>query len=541
MENLIALVGAMAVCLTLVPLLVRLAPRLGMIDMPGERKIHAAPVPRVGGIGIAAGTIAVVALLMSGEPLVQAYLAGGIALLLLGAWDDSRNIGPYIKFLGQVIAVLPVVLYAGLTVHHFPFLPWSLPEYVGIPFTVFALVGVVNAVNTSDGLDGLAAGESLITLAGVGLLGYLAGGTVGLLIAAAAIGGVLGFLRYNTYPARIFMGDSGSQFLGFTSGVLVVLLTQRTDPGLSPVIVLPLLGLPVADLLMVIFRRLARGAHPMRPDKQHLHHRLLALGMDQRGTVAFIYSIQMVLILAALVLRGAPDGVMLAFYLTAMLVLFVGLSIAERRGWRAAAADRGNRVTAGPDGRAGAVVTAPRLIIETAVPMYIVAVAISVDFVPEPLAVIALGLLLFAALDILLFRMPRSLIHRVAAFLTVAVVVYTHVYVVGVTPLWRPAWEAPFFALLAFAFVLAIRFSPRRRMLEFRTTTTDFLLALMAGASLVLLEAELAPGDSSRFLVYLVVLFYGIELILTERRRRFEGLNISMLCALAAIAIHGLA
>ncbi|NIR30073.1 MAG: undecaprenyl/decaprenyl-phosphate alpha-N-acetylglucosaminyl 1-phosphate transferase, partial [Gammaproteobacteria bacterium] len=206
----LVLVTAMVISMALIPLAARMAPAVGMIDRPDARKVHAVPIPRVGGIGIVIGALVPMVLVAEADDLSVAFAIGGVALLLIGAWDDVEALDPYVKLLGQIVAAALVVYYGDLYVRYFPFLGHDpLPAWIGQPFTVFALVGAINALNTSDGLDGLAGGESVLSLAGVTYLAYQADGVSALMLAAATIGGVFGFLRYNSHPARVFMGDSG--------------------------------------------------------------------------------------------------------------------------------------------------------------------------------------------------------------------------------------------------------------------------------------------------------------------------------------------
>ena len=269
MELLLTLFTAGAASLAIVPLMMRLAPRLGMVDQPNSRKVHAYPIPRVGGWGIVLGALVAILVWAPFDELVLCYIFGVVVLFAFGAWDDRRELGHYTKFIGQLVAVSPVVFIAGLYVVHFPFVgPHAIPAWAAMAFTVFALIGMTNAINHSDGLDGLAGGEAVLSLVAIGFLAYLAKGNLTVLIAFSVIGGVFGFLRYNTHPAVVFMGDSGSQVIGFSLGLLAVLLTQRTAPDLSPTVVLLLLGLPVADILYVFYRRIREGRNWFFCDSQ---------------------------------------------------------------------------------------------------------------------------------------------------------------------------------------------------------------------------------------------------------------------------------
>jgi len=245
---------ALAVSMAVIPLMIRLAPGLGMIDLPDPRKVHHAPIPRVGGMGIVIGALVPLFIWLSFTPLNNAILLGACILLIFGTWDDIKELGHYTKFIGQFAAAGVVVYYGGLYVVHFPFMGLDLLNpAIGKPFTVFAIVGMINAINHSDGLDGLAGGESLLSLAAISYLAYLYNGSEVLIIAAATIGGLFGFLRFNSHPARVFMGDGGSQFLGFIVAILAVFLTQKVNPVISPALPVLLLGLPIIDILVGVF------------------------------------------------------------------------------------------------------------------------------------------------------------------------------------------------------------------------------------------------------------------------------------------------
>ena len=159
-----------AVSMAVVPLAIRLAPALGMIDLPDPRKVHSTPIPRVGGWGIVIGSLVPLVVLQNFTPLVQSFVIGGLTLFLYGLWDDARQISHWIKFVGQIFAAALVVYYGGLYVTHFPFLiDQPLDPAIGKPFTVFAMIGMINAINHSDGLDGLAGGESMLSLIAIAI------------------------------------------------------------------------------------------------------------------------------------------------------------------------------------------------------------------------------------------------------------------------------------------------------------------------------------------------------------------------------------
>lgn len=327
---------ALLVAMALVPWLVRAAHRLALVDAPGERKVHALPIPRVGGLAMAAGVMAALGAAAMVTPAAllgpteRAFLAGALVLLVAGVVDDRYDLDYRYKLLGQLvaaaIAVAGGVLITGLTLQDRVELPFA----ASVVLTVAFLVGVTNAINLSDGLDGLAGGLVVLCLSAVALFAHHAGREPTLVLALAFLGAVLGFLRHNTHPAIVFMGDAGSQVLGYAVAALCVLATQQESTSFSAALPLLLLGVPVLDTASVIVRRLAAGRSPFAADRNHLHHRLLALGLSHRDSVTFLYGAQSVLFLAAYVLRFESDLVILLAYGAFSALLLVPLAVAER-------------------------------------------------------------------------------------------------------------------------------------------------------------------------------------------------------------------
>lgn len=543
MEFLPVMAMAMAISLVVIPVMVRHAVRLGLVDQPDPRKVHRLPVPRVGGAGIVMGALIPVAVVLRDEPLMLTYILGAVVLAVFGLWDDRKELGHYVKFIGQFIAVVPVVYLGDLYVTNFPLIGEGvIPEYMARAFTLIALVGMINAMNHSDGLDGLAGGEALLTLGVLGFLFFLSGASPALIVVVATIGGVFGFLRYNTHPAGVFMGDAGSQFLGFTIGFLLILLTQQADPSLSPTVVLLIVGLPIADILVVFWKRATSGSNWFRASRNHVHHRLLHLGFLHHEAVILIYLVQLLFLAAAIWLRHAPDAYLLAVYLGVCLLLFGGMSLAERRAWRFEPIWRGQgwMSSVGADGFYWRVRT-PRRVLEYGIPLYLVASSLHVDEIPLDAA--ATASVLFAVL--LLARLGNLRLHAslrsALVFAASAVIIYlSHDYL----ELPSPAGMAEAFVLVLFAIsiVVAMRYSPRRRRREFVPTATDFLVVIM------LVLAVVAQGDYldsgvpglAGMIFTIGVVFYGCELLITERREHRHLLDLATLLAMAILTTKGL-
>ncbi len=546
MNYLFLIAASTMISLAIIPLMVRVAPRLGMMDEPDPRKVHETPTPRVGGWGIIIGALLPVLLIAPLDSLIQSYIFGSIVLLIFGALDDHNEMGHYTKFIGQFLAVLPVVFYADLYVSHIPLLSIELPAFIGKPFTTIALIGMINAINHSDGLDGLAGGESLATLTAIALLAYLAGdGNLAITITFGAIGGILGFLRYNTHPAMVFMGDGGSQFLGFTLGFLTVLLTQIIDTDISPAIALLLLGIPIIDIITVLWKRLSAGSNPFLATKNHIHHRLLDRGFAHKESVVVLYSAHTFLVVSGIWLRDASDWIILVFYFTIAIFIFFFLSWSEQTGWKASKTEAHKVLSWGIDAvdTSGILVWGPRRFLEVAIPFYLVSVAVWLNDIPEDFGWVALVLsvvLALQALNIYPFRqsMRRSIIYTTAVF-----VIYLSILD---RPTWQNEWvgyvEFLFYAAVGLSIFLAIRFSPRRRKEEFNVTALDYLLMFVVAASLIFSQAAVDIGgfNVNVFIVVLCIILYGTELMLVERKKRADLLGKAAWLTLVIIALRGL-
>ena len=300
-----------------------LALRLDIVDRPDKRKMHQIPIPLMGGLAIFISFAIVSAVLVTsgtfnfGDAQVRAYLglmAGSVLILLLGIYDDMKGAKAPLKFAGQTVAALVVVFTGGRVAEFTNPLGASFEiGWLGIPIAIFWIVGVTNAVNLLDGLDGLAAG-----VCGIAALGLFAvASREDTFVAALTVilaGGAIGFLRHNFYPARIFLGDTGSMFIGFS--LAVVGLQGSFKSTTATVLFLPiiLLGIPIFDTLFAIVRRAKRRTNPFKADREHIHHRLVRIGLHHRNVVLVLYFVSAYLALTAYSISQFP-------YQTAFLFL----------------------------------------------------------------------------------------------------------------------------------------------------------------------------------------------------------------------------
>ena len=535
---LIIAIMAMAVSMAIIPIMIRLAPQLGMIDKPDPRKVHVTPIPRVGGIGIVIGAITPLFIWLDFNSLNNAILLGTLILLVFGTWDDMKELGHYVKFVGQFAAAIVVVYYGDLYVYHFPFLGLEpLSESVGRPFTVIAIVGMVNAINHSDGLDGLAGGESLLSLAAISYLAYLYEGHQVLIIAAATIGGIFGFLRFNSHPARVFMGDGGSQFLGFILAILVIMLTQQVNTVISPALPLLLLGLPIIDILAVFFLRAKHKLNLFKATRNHIHHRLLEIGFYHYQSVIVIYSVQIVFVVAAVLLPYEKDVLIVGLYLGVCFLVFFFLTLAERKGWKVRHKNNGkfdslSRLIREND----KLSVIPGRVLEGGLSLFVVAAGITSTTVPIDFAYSALILFLLL-LAVLFSTRLGDVLYRLIMFVTIGFAVY-------LLSSYAPTWLLDQVSLIyIFFFIMTVTTFVAARISvtdQFRITPLDYLVIIMG--LIMGLAPGLDHGSSSLvwMIIQIIILFYACELIIQQMGSRFNRFSGSFALALALIALRGL-
>jgi len=531
-------VFALFVASALVPLLVRWAPRFGLVDLPGPRKIHNVPVPRIGGIAIMVAALVAMLIFVAPRRDLTAYLAASVVLGVFGVVDDRVNLNYRLKFLGQIAAALIVVLWGGVLITRWPFtFEALLPVWLAVPCTVFALVGITNAVNLSDGMDGLAGGTSLLAAGSLGFLAWLGGDRITALFALCLMGAILGFLRYNTFPARIFLGDGGSQFLGFSVGVLAIVTVETANRAISPMVAVLVLGLPILDTVCVITRRVMEGRSPFSADRCHIHHRLLDLGLNQYEAVVVAYAAQILLVLLAWRLQYSEDAVLLGTYVMFGVVVLVALRLAERYGLpHLRTPGYESHITRAVDlaRRHSLTIRVPRQALLIMVPASFVLASVLADSVAADLGWLALALLAGLLFLLRVRRMPFFAFER----LTVYSVAATSVFLLETSPsvigICSPCVRG-FFVALAVLIGLWLRFGGRR---GFEFNAMDLLII----AIVVVLPNVPGIKETGMGVVAMetLVLFYASEIIITDHPRGWDALRYGVTMSLAIIAIRGI-
>jgi len=544
MELLLALILATVVTAVLIPLLERRAAALHVMDQPGGRKLHERPVPRVGGMAMAVGAALPILIWLPLDRRLVAGMLAALVVLLFGIWDDRANLPPRIKFLGQSVAVALVVLVGGVSIHSITLTGRiELPALVALPLTFVFLIGVTNALNLADGLDGLAGGTTFLSLAAMLALALGHDMPVVVTVALAGMGAILGFLRFNSYPARVFMGDGGSQLLGFTAGVLAIILTQSPHLPYSAALPLLLLGLPILDTLTVMAVRIREGRSPFSADRRHLHHRLLALGFDQFEAVAVMYLLQGVLFVLAWLMRYQSDLLILLAFASFAALLTAVLFAAEhgRWRWRGLGERRLGEAIAVrlPWLKAGRHI--PRwtnVIAWVCVAIYLVGVAVTVSSVGRDVAWLAAGLaamLLLAGLRLDAWAGVERLAHG-AIFVAVVVAVYLDHIEPHRVPLFLAAKKL-LFPVLAMAVVIRMRTTRERR---FELTTLDVLVVFMALVLPNLPGLQGAPSNLGLSVVKLIALLYAVEMLTGHSERVRAWLWRAGAAGLGIVALRGL-
>jgi UDP-GlcNAc:undecaprenyl-phosphate GlcNAc-1-phosphate transferase len=348
--SLVLALASAAVAFALTPLARRLALRVGAIDVPDARRVHSEPTPRFGGLGIAAAVLGVAwaarvlpgpAAALDPRPLLGLTFAA-LPIVALGMADDRWSVSPWVKLAVQACAALALTVFGyGIPTLTNPFGPPIALGALNVPFTLVWVLVVTNAINLIDGLDGLAAGVVIIACSALWMAARLHADFYVMFLAALLIGSCAGFLRWNFPPATVFMGDTGSQFLGFTLAALSLLENRKGTAAVTLLLPLVALGLPLTDSAVAFLRRMVRRQHVFRGDTKHVHHQLLRVGLSKRGALFAMWALCAFFGLVAVLLTYLPRtwSALLMTVLGAVLFVTFELLRALRPGEPAARRD----------------------------------------------------------------------------------------------------------------------------------------------------------------------------------------------------------
>jgi len=531
------------ITLSLIPLFRKAALHFHAVDIPDARKVHKSPVPRMGGAAMALGAFIPVFVFMQKNAFLTGFILGAAVIILFGLADDLLNLKYKYKFAGQALAALIVMIIGKVQIATLGnVLPSSfcLADYTSFMLTFLLIIGVTNAINLSDGLDGLAAGICLLAFCSIGYLAYKTGMTTILLMAVSMAGAIFGFLRFNTHPATIFMGDTGSQLLGFSGIVLSIKLTQESL-SLSPILPLLLFGIPILDTLAVMMQRIIEGKSLFLPDKNHIHHKLMRLGLYHTEAVFSIYLAQSLLILLALIFRSSSDKLLLISYIVFSVVVLLAFSLMEIYGLRVKRfgfiESRVKAIFRDLRER-GVLIRFCFFILKIGMP----AVLILHVFIPDG---ISWGMASLACLLAILITVHLTAKGSASAFIVRPIIYLLTPFLIYKSEIQPALWMTQLFSeicdisflVLAFFSIMTLKFTRRRK--GFRFTTMDFLVLVVIFVVSILPDRQIQGSHLGMLAAKIIIIFFSFEILVGELRGKWTGLNLTALIICCGVALRG--
>ncbi len=527
----------------LIPMCRWLAVRMNVVDMPDARKVHGTPIPRSGGVAMALGAFLPVLFQNQADRFLWALVMATVVIVVFGVLDDAKGLNFKQKLTAQTAAALIVILYGGVQITRLgTLLPEGmvLPHWISIPLTLLVMVGVINAINLSDGLDGLAGGICLLIFACIGYVGYRSGAVIIAVTAFGMVGCILGFLRFNTYPATLFMGDAGSQFLGLMVVSLSIDLTQGNTP-LSRLFPLILLGFPILDTLAVMAERMADGRSPFVADKNHFHHKLMNLGLYHTESVIAIYLLQGVVVVAAFIFRFHPEWMLLLGYLIFSGLILAGFYGAERADWRL---KRTSLIDTAIKGRLrflkekGLLIIFSFRLLQMALPTLMFVTCFLITDIPYYLPFFTLGAALTLFFTLVFLKNHVGIVLRVTLYLMIPFVVYFSSHSrLGWTNMPVEKIYGISFGVIALLAILTIKFT--RRKSGFQATPMDFLILFFALVVPNIPDSDIRRYHMGMMAAKIIVLFFSYDVLMGELRARHKWLCLNTIGALAIVSVKG--
>jgi len=532
------------ITISLVPLFGKLAYRLHALDLPDPRKMHSEPMPRFGGLAMAFGMLITVIIWLPKDSFVKAFLIGSTIIAIFGLIDDIAGMGYKTKFFGQILAALVAILIGKVRIITLGTIIPShlcLADWFSYLLTLVVIVGVTNAINLSDGLDGLAGGICLLTFCCIAYLAYVAKMFTIVLLAASMIGVIFGFLRFNTYPASIFMGDTGSQLLGFSGIILALKLTQESLE-LSPVLPLILFGFPILDTLSVMLQRIAEGRSPFTADKNHLHHKLIRLGFFHTEAVVIIYIIQFLLVLSSIFFRNSSDWGLLIGYASFCVIALAFFYYTEKLDYKVKRYDLIDNVFKGKLRilkERGILIRVCFQTVEWGTPLLVLFSVFLPDSIPKDFSLISVPFLVFLVISALFKREWFGASVRLTVYFLIPYILYLgEVNTAGWMPReWMKVYNVGF-GVLAFFVIFTLKFT--RRTKGFKLSPMDFLILFIVLAVSSLPDQRIQSYHLGMLASKIIVFFFTCEVLIGELRGELNRLGVATLIATSAITLRGL-
>ena len=514
MTYLSALLFSLLSTILLLTPLRRFSVALKLVDMPNARKVHQQGIPRIGGIAMVPAWLCGALFWVPDSPFKSGLLGAVAILFVFCVLDDRFELHYAMKLLGQLISAVIFVKFSGVTILALPFLSFDLlPFFLSELLTVTVIVAVINAMNLIDGLDGLAGGTAMIVFCAVAILAFQANDAGLVIVCVAAIGSLVGFLRYNGHPAQIFMGDTGSQFLGLVAVAACLYLTQQADLSLSPLFPLLLLSVPIVDTGLVFAKRLYLGHSPFRADKRHIHHRLLDLGLTHLQVVVVFYTLQLVIASGAFLLSHQHDVLLLGYFVVVTLLLTFISSIQKQALLRHCVARlRACFKSIGGTRSSTALRRSSFLILNTlvgaALLFFIAGVLLCSPVQSRDVAFLSIILFLLSIFRLFFQRHWKCYyLDKPINYIAATVVVFCALDLA----VDFPSLSRSLFVVLSSGFLLMLLLNPFTGVRYFRLTPTDLLLISIVPVVSVISSFNVPPLYIGRHISELIMIFFMVE------------------------------
>jgi UDP-GlcNAc:undecaprenyl-phosphate/decaprenyl-phosphate GlcNAc-1-phosphate transferase len=532
---------ALFITLVSIPMFKSVAVKAHILDIPNERKVHSTPIPKSGGLAMALGFCVAILYGLTLDRFIGSVIIGSIILVAMGLADDRYVIGYKPKFLSQIVAALVIIIYGGVEINSLGMLlpaGLDLPLGVSWPLTLMVIVGVTNAINLADGLDGLAGGMILIIFLCLFALAYQMGDNAVAIMCLAMLGALFGFLSFNTYPASVFMGDAGSQLLGFVSIVLALRITQA-NALLCPVLPLLIIGFPIIDTCIVMFERIKAGRSPFVADNNHYHHKLLSLGFFHTEAVFIIYLLQTIFVACAYIFRFSSDWFILGLYLILSGIVITFFQVTYKYSIKFKRYEMIDKVIKGKLRflkNRDTILFFTTVTLDILLPSLMIINCIVVQGLPAYISICALLLVaVIVCLWVVNKQIIGSIVRLVLYFMIPAIVYFNLKQPYNFFGLsFRMLYLGCCFICILSALIL-VRLN--RRKGSFQISPMDFLILIIALSVSPLINTIMNSRQAEFIIVQILIFFYSYEILFNNRKR---GKNIVIATTLISLGIIAL-
>jgi UDP-GlcNAc:undecaprenyl-phosphate/decaprenyl-phosphate GlcNAc-1-phosphate transferase len=534
---------ALFITLVSIPMFKSVAMRAHILDIPNERKVHSTPIPKSGGLAMALGFCVAILYGLTLDRFIGSVIMGSIILVAVGLVDDRYVIGYRPKFLSQIAAALVVIIYGGVEINSLGMLlpaGVELPLGVSLPLTLLVIVGVTNAINLADGLDGLAGGITLIIFLCLFALAYQIGDNAIVIMCIAMLGALFGFLSFNTYPASVFMGDAGSQLLGFVSIVLALRITQA-NALLCPVLPLLIVGFPIIDTCIVMFERIRAGRSPFVADNNHFHHKLLSLGLFHTEAVFIIYLLQTIFVACAYIFRFSSDWFVLGLYFILSGIIITFFQVTHKHRTRFKRYEIIDKVIKGKLRflkNRDTILFVTMVTLDILLPLLMIINCIAVQGLPVYISVCAF---LLGAVIVCLWVMDKQIVGgfvRVILYFMIPAIIYLNLeqpfIVYGLS--FRMLYLGCCFICILSALIL-VRLN--RSKGSFQISPMDFLILIIALSVSPLINTIMNSRQTGFIIVQILIFFYSYEILFNNSKRGRDIVIATTIITLGIIAMKG--